>query len=425
MPSRWLVILSLLMFQMEGAAGKGYRWFCDIQSENLETLALDRSTGLLYTKNPEGSVVTSGGGGRSLQETSQSSLRSNVDSVKAVQVRRAADENVDTSAMHEFRARKCWCANNERQIYPGNLYYCIEPYTHCAIPAWWMNIDLTPGCVNRTRQERFARGVWPVVLVWFAAIFTCVCCTKVGHQVYDYVLGKIIPGYNGWVADRILRRHPGRANRLIREHWRRRRVRLERRYLQLLAERRGAPVGPDIEDNNEEEEEENDDFAPIHELVLKTRIYMSPEESASKGEDVVGDGDAELDDDNTCTICFGPIEDGDRVGELACDHVFHVECLKQWLARRNICPLCQMPNAATPRSRRRSRVEEVNPVDDDSNDINEASEEQESAPSPSTSHPETHALPAWRGQLELAFSPTRNRRHGPGGRGTPGLTPFH
>jgi len=30
----------------------------------------------------------------------------------------------------------------------------------------------------------------------------------------------------------------------------------------------------------------------------------------------------------SCTICFVPLEDGDRVGALPCTHVFHVDCLK-------------------------------------------------------------------------------------------------
>jgi len=54
-------------------------------------------------------------------------------------------------------------------------------------------------------------------------------------------------------------------------------------------------------------------------------------------------------DDNTCAICYVPIEDGDRVGALPCGHIFHVDpCLKHWLSRRNVCPLCLQENIATP-----------------------------------------------------------------------------
>mmetsp|Transcript_24642 Transcript_24642/g.59419 ORF Transcript_24642/g.59419 Transcript_24642/m.59419 type:complete len:711 (+) Transcript_24642:160-2292(+) len=50
-----------------------------------------------------------------------------------------------------------------------------------------------------------------------------------------------------------------------------------------------------------------------------------------------------------CTICLGEIDDGDRVGILPCTHVFHVDCLRQWITRRNACPLCQVTEIAAPR----------------------------------------------------------------------------
>eukprot|EP00553_Chaetoceros_curvisetus_P011479 CAMPEP_0204635326 /NCGR_PEP_ID=MMETSP0717-20131115/31319_1 /ASSEMBLY_ACC=CAM_ASM_000666 /TAXON_ID=230516 /ORGANISM="Chaetoceros curvisetus" /LENGTH=173 /DNA_ID=CAMNT_0051654047 /DNA_START=11 /DNA_END=532 /DNA_ORIENTATION=+ len=40
------------------------------------------------------------------------------------------------------------------------------------------------------------------------------------------------------------------------------------------------------------------------------------------------------------------IEDGERIGALPCNHMFHVDCLKEWIKRKNICPLCQKPNIA-------------------------------------------------------------------------------
>ena len=75
--------------------------------------------------------------------------------------------------------------------------------------------------------------------------------------------------------------------------------------------------------------------------------------------------DDDDDDENTCTICFTPLQDGDRVGALPCQHMFHVDCLKVWLTRRNACPLCAVPAAlpqyepttttVTTRRRRRRR----------------------------------------------------------------------
>ena len=48
----------------------------------------------------------------------------------------------------------------------------------------------------------------------------------------------------------------------------------------------------------------------------------------------------------TCSICLVDLEVGDRLGHLECSHLFHVTCLKDWLKRRNVCPLCQASNVA-------------------------------------------------------------------------------
>ncbi|OEU14362.1 hypothetical protein FRACYDRAFT_269570 [Fragilariopsis cylindrus CCMP1102] len=63
------------------------------------------------------------------------------------------------------------------------------------------------------------------------------------------------------------------------------------------------------------------------------------------GDDDDDDDQAENDDDDeepTCTICFCPFEEGDKIGDLICRHEFHVECLKGWAQRKNACPLCNV-----------------------------------------------------------------------------------
>ena len=61
------------------------------------------------------------------------------------------------------------------------------------------------------------------------------------------------------------------------------------------------------------------------------------------------DDDSEHEEDFTCAICMMAVEDGDKVGALSCHHIFHVTCLKEWIKRRNVCPLCQEPDIASPR----------------------------------------------------------------------------
>jgi hypothetical protein len=56
-------------------------------------------------------------------------------------------------------------------------------------------------------------------------------------------------------------------------------------------------------------------------------------------------------DDDTfeCTICLTEIVDGEQVGVLPCTHIYHVDCLRQWISRKNSCPLCQAAEIASPR----------------------------------------------------------------------------
>ena len=71
-------------------------------------------------------------------------------------------------------------------------------------------------------------------------------------------------------------------------------------------------------------------------LTLKTKRFCRPCDSVDdKGVD-------------NCSICFEALQDGDCVGALPCQHSFHVDCLKLWIRRKNSCPLCQVPNVATP-----------------------------------------------------------------------------
>lgn len=69
-----------------------------------------------------------------------------------------------------------------------------------------------------------------------------------------------------------------------------------------------------------------------------------------------------------CCICLNPLVVGDSVAALECPHLYHEECIVEWLKRKNHCPLCAQridleqqhqqetpPPVATSSSRSRSR----------------------------------------------------------------------
>ena len=50
------------------------------------------------------------------------------------------------------------------------------------------------------------------------------------------------------------------------------------------------------------------------------------------------------DEDTTekCTICLCEFEDGEDVRRLPCMHLFHVQCVDQWLTTNKRCPICRV-----------------------------------------------------------------------------------
>lgn len=43
-----------------------------------------------------------------------------------------------------------------------------------------------------------------------------------------------------------------------------------------------------------------------------------------------------------CTICLSEFEEEEEVRRLPCMHLFHVECVDQWLSTNKRCPICRV-----------------------------------------------------------------------------------
>jgi hypothetical protein len=41
-----------------------------------------------------------------------------------------------------------------------------------------------------------------------------------------------------------------------------------------------------------------------------------------------------------CTVCLDDIAEGARIVTLPCTHLYHVECIAEWLRKKSICPQC-------------------------------------------------------------------------------------
>lgn len=47
-------------------------------------------------------------------------------------------------------------------------------------------------------------------------------------------------------------------------------------------------------------------------------------------------------DDIKCSICQEEYCAGDEIGTLSCGHLYHVDCIQQWLRMKNWCPICKV-----------------------------------------------------------------------------------
>ena len=56
---------------------------------------------------------------------------------------------------------------------------------------------------------------------------------------------------------------------------------------------------------------------------------------------VVKEEKTKNDNNYKCLICLYEFKIGDKVSTLPCLHIFHIECLKNWIIRNRSCPICK------------------------------------------------------------------------------------
>ena len=299
-----------------------------------------------------------------------------------------------------FYARECNCFHV--------TVYCPFTVKSCQAARYSRGFyEPPPGCLTRPPQGEFAALVMVMIVIFFIFQALLIVKTDQGRSALHYIASIFSPDWNRHVANHMLQHDLERARRYIGSNVLRR-----RRMLERMVDRQNRTVlGPTTAGQDgttiptvvppvaaaivpqdirlvDTITTPRRSVANVHRrptsLTLRTRIYKvigeSKPEERSGGKTMCGsdygspsfpplqpssqsvqpspppalypvdNGDQLLEDGNTCcTICFAPLFDGDRVGELPCDHLFHVDCLKLWLGRRNVCPLCLMPNVASPR----------------------------------------------------------------------------
>lgn len=116
------------------------------------------------------------------------------------------------------------------------------------------------------------------------------------------------------------------------------------------------------DDDGEEHSESEEEAVPS-----KNSLKITTENNGVETSTLGDEKEDAIDDDESfdCTICLAAVEDGEKVGILPCSHIFHAECLGHWIQRRNVCPLCQATEIASPRAIENREIEDNDDADGD------------------------------------------------------------
>ena len=80
-----------------------------------------------------------------------------------------------------------------------------------------------------------------------------------------------------------------------------------------------------------------EDLLELGDRIGKVNVGLTPE----KIEAFTTRKTCLTDSDETCTICCTEFAAGDVLRKLTCPHVFHADCVDQWLSESKKCPLCK------------------------------------------------------------------------------------
>nr|DAD31619.1 TPA_asm: hypothetical protein HUJ06_010470 [Nelumbo nucifera] len=80
-----------------------------------------------------------------------------------------------------------------------------------------------------------------------------------------------------------------------------------------------------------------------HSMIPKSSLWIIPFQKAAKNlVSAALSAERQLEKEVECAVCLCKIEEGEEMGDLRCDHLFHKVCLDRWLGHGHAtCPLCR------------------------------------------------------------------------------------
>uniref|UniRef100_A0A7S0C9A4 RING-type E3 ubiquitin transferase n=1 Tax=Proboscia inermis TaxID=420281 RepID=A0A7S0C9A4_9STRA len=226
-----------------------------------------------------------------------------------------------------YSARWCSCRNLGARVgwedydLQGGFYCLVSQGDACLVPPRpsGPEQDLNFRCFKSSIARNILRNYFPVIMLWYMVLVIALLFTPLGRNAQRYLVRKYV----------CRRRNQIEAERFI------------ARNTENLS---GTRVLSDEAINNRLSS------LPTR-LELKTKLHFYGVKNSlpdyllnatERKTDVHLDSDGPM----VCSICLNDVKHGDKVGVLQCDHIFHSDCLKIWLRKKNLCPLCQRKDIA-------------------------------------------------------------------------------
>lgn len=246
--------------------------------------------------------------------------------------------------------RRCPCAPMN-----ASAAYCPVQYGVCSVSIrydkdqqhWIDDATMTSvQCTTYHLPTNLVRAAWTGCYALYGFLGLALILTQPGRHAVHHLISSCRPKWRERQVDYIMAHDYGRMRRmLLRSYDRQRRallvvmpvVGVEEETGDLEAQTRDLEqmavpwFRRFLQQSSSSSSAADDVWSQPTQVALKTRIFRT-----------TGDAAAE------CCICFAVVEDGERVGALPCQHVFHADCLKEWVAKRAVCPLCQRTDIVTP-----------------------------------------------------------------------------
>jgi len=253
------------------------------------------------------------------------------------------------------QARYCDCPLQSRRHPPRPAVFCPLIVSHCAIPS--DRSDLQLYCVNQANTSVVLLRYGQYALVaWILCTFGWLFCAESGRNVFRGVLATYRTSYNDSLAARLEETNLPLAQHMIRRNLHIQRRRMEnstsvQELQELTAESQAVTrlsIGRQVSIISATRLNEKNRVPTFLRLKFHTYEKRKPKQTTSLPLDLLVNSGDPTEGNEECTICYQEVEDGQRVSDLHCGHTFHVSCLKEWCACRNVCPLCKAADICEP-----------------------------------------------------------------------------